>query len=282
MMGNSSENLEIDVAKVLRGKLGRKARFVPRFVTLGIERLICQEHLNNLLRRNADKRGAEFCHGVLADMGVKFRVEGKENLPAPEQSKVIYVSNHPLGGLDGLILIDFLTSWHGREVRFVVNDLLAAIKPMERLFIPVNKHGSQGKDTVKKVNEAFDGDAPIVMFPAGLCSRRGSDGTVRDLRWQKMFVIKAIQSGRTVIPIYFSGHNSSFFYKFAKWREKLGLRFNFEMVLLPREMVRGEGKTYTIHVGKPVAPDTLGKESPLAAASAMRERVYRLAPPADR
>ena len=280
MTENSSEKMEIDVEKVLRQRLGSKARFVPAFVVGAVKRLICQDHLNYLMQNNEGKQGAEFCHGVLSDMNVSFAVEGKENLPSPENTDVIYVSNHPLGGLDGLILIDFLSEYHGREVKFVVNDLLSAIKPMERLFVPVNKHGAQGKEAVKKVNDTFAGDDPIVMFPAGLCSRQSSSGEIRDLEWQKMFVIKAIQSGRTVIPLYFSGHNSSFFYKFARWRAKLGLRFNFEMMLLPREMVGGEGKTYTIHVGKPIAPDSLKGDTPLSVAQDIRRLVYKLNPDA--
>ncbi|MDE7153490.1 MAG: 1-acyl-sn-glycerol-3-phosphate acyltransferase [Muribaculaceae bacterium] len=278
MIENSSRFQKIDVEQLLESKLGKKAGFIPDFVVDGLRKLVCQEHLNHLLERNIDKRGAEFCHGVLADMGVNFTVRNTENLPDPADSRVIYVSNHPLGGLDGLILIDFLTGYHGKEVRFVVNDLLAAIKPMESLFIPVNKHGAQGRDTVRKVNEAFAGDAPIVMFPAGLCSRRASDGTICDLEWQKMFVIKAIQSGRPVIPLYFSGHNSSFFYKFAQWRVRLGIRFNYEMILLPREMVRGEGKTYTITVGKPISTDWLKSDSPAEVARKVRDIVRQLDP----
>lgn len=282
MTENSSEILEVDVGKVLKAKLGKRSRFVPGFVVSALRWLICQDHLKELLRRNVDKRGVDFCRGILADMGVSFKVEGMENMPAADDTRVIYVSNHPLGGLDGLILIDFLSGYHHREVKFVVNDLLAAIKPMERLFIPVNKHGAQGKETARKVNEAFAGDDPIVMFPAGLCSRRASDGTVSDLQWQKMFVIKAIQSGRTVIPLYFSGHNSSFFYKFAHWREKLGFRFNFEMLLLPREMVRGEGKSFRIYVGEPVSPESLEADAPLSMAKEMRRKVYGLNPEASR
>ncbi|MDE6266354.1 MAG: 1-acyl-sn-glycerol-3-phosphate acyltransferase [Muribaculaceae bacterium] len=279
---NSSMNLEIDVKRVISDRLGAKARFIPGFAVGMLERLICQDHLNRILRNNAHRSGAEFCHGALTDMGVSFKVEGLENMPSPEDTRVLYVSNHPLGGLDGLILIDFLSGYHGREVRFVVNDLLSAVKPMASLFVPVNKHGAQGKEAVRKVNQTFGGDDPIVMFPAGLCSRRNSDGEIRDLDWQKMFVIKAKQSGRTVIPLYFSGHNSSFFYKFARWREKVGIRFNIEMILLPREMVRGEGKTYTIHVGKPVEPFVMEDDSPLSVAREIRRRVYLLSPDTTR
>lgn len=277
MTENSSQIRKVDVEQLLRSKLGDKARLIPGFVTDALRRLVCQEHLNDLLANNIDRSGADFCHGILADMGVTFSVRNSENLPDPADSRVIYVSNHPLGGLDGLILIDFLTGYHGKEVLFVVNDLLAAIKPMESLFIPVNKHGSQGRDTVRKVNEAFAGDAPIVMFPAGLCSRRAADGTIRDLEWQKMFVIKAIQSGRPVIPLHFSGHNSSFFYKFAKWRVRLGIRFNYEMILLPREMVRNEGKNFTITVGKQISIDRLKAEPPAEMARKVRDIVCRLA-----
>ena len=278
MAENSSENLKIDVDRVVRDKLGPRARFIPRFVTLWLKRLICQDRLNELLRHNAKLTGSEFCRGVLADMNVTFAIHGEDNLPAPDDTRVLYVSNHPLGGLDGLVLIDMLSRHHRRDVRFVVNDLLGAIKPMRSLFIPVNKHGAQGKDTLRLINEGFASSDPIVMFPAGLCSRRSPSGEIRDLKWQKMFIIKAIQSGRTVITLYFSGHNSSYFYKFAHWREKSGIKFNIEMLLLPREMIRGEGQRFDIHVGAPITPARLSELSPADMAEKIQETVNRLKP----
>lgn len=102
------------------------------------------------------------------------------------------------------------TAYWGGEVKFVVNDLLMAIEPLSGTFIPVNKHGSQSRNSLGQLDRAMAGDNPVIIFPAGLVSRRGDDGQIRDLKWQKMFVAKSIQYGRDIIPVYFNGHNSSF------------------------------------------------------------------------
>lgn len=242
--------IEIDVDAVVRERLPRHYRFIPRALTRWLERIICQRELNEMLRVNRGKRGAEFCRGVIEHLDIDYRVDGEENLPA--DGRVIFVSNHPLGGLDGMILIDMLTRRYGPGVRFVVNDLLMAVEPLREVFLPVNKHGKQSRESTAAIDEAFAGPAPVIVFPAGLVSRKGSDGRVADLKWHKMFVNKAIASRRDVIPLHFSGRNSKFFYNFAKLRTRLGIPVNLEMVRLPAEVFRCRGSRFVITVGRAV------------------------------
>lgn len=242
--------IEIDVDAVVRERLPRYYRFIPRALTRWLERIICQRELNEMLRVNRGKRGAEFCRGVIGHLDIDYRVEGEENLPA--DGRVIFVSNHPLGGLDGMILIDMLSRRYGPGVRFVVNDLLMAVEPLREVFLPVNKHGKQSRESTVAIDEAFAGPAPIIVFPAGLVSRKGSDGRVADLKWHKMFVNKAIASRRDVIPLHFSGRNSKFFYNFAKLRTRLGIPVNLEMVRLPAEVFRCRGSRFVITAGRAV------------------------------
>ncbi|MBD5373859.1 MAG: acyltransferase [Bacteroides sp.] len=268
--------MKIDVDAVLRDRLPRHYRFIPRPLVRWVERTICQEQMNEMLRINHGLRDADFCRGVLSHLGITWSARGCVDRLAATPRPLI-VSNHPLGGLDGIVMIDFITRTCGPGMRFLVNDLLMAIEPLSGVFLPVNKHGAQSRAASAAIDEAMASSAPLVIFPAGLVSRR-RNGHVADLTWQKMFVNKAIASGRPVIPVHFSGHNSSFFYTFANLRERLGLKFNIEMVFLPREVFRAAGSAFTISVGAPVPPSELrGGAAAAATAADIRRRVYALA-----
>ena len=123
----------------------------------------------------------------------------------------------------------------------------------------------------------MESDDPVIIFPAGLCSRKGDDGKVADLRWQKNFINKAIHSHRDIIPMRFDGENSSFFYNFARLRTRLGLKFNIEMIRLPREVFLSAGKHFTIRIGTPVSWQTLkGGRSAQSEADTLRQLIYKL------
>lgn len=271
--------LEINVGEVLRQRIPRYWRFIPRRLVHWLERTVCQDELNRLLRDNFPRRDADFCRGVLDDLGVTVNFHNLDNLPPKELTRVLFVSNHPLGGLDGMALIDFVRTYYGVAPRFIVNDLLNAVEPLSDTFIPVNKHGAQSREAILRLDDAFASDAPLLMFPAGLVSRRGKKGVVADLEWQKMFVAKARQYGRDIIPLHFYGENSSFFYKFAKFRRRIGLKFNIEMIYLPREVFRSKGKTFDVVVGNPIPHASLDDMPPARKAQQIRQMVYDLEKP---
>ena len=271
--------LEINVEEVVRQRLPRYNRFIPRCLIRRLERTICQDELNKLLRDNFPKRDAEFCRGVINDLKVSVNFYNIENIPPIEQSRVLFVSNHPLGGLDGIALIDFVERHYGIAPQFIVNDLLSAIEPLSDTFIPINKHGAQSRKAVEVLDNAFASDRPLIMFPAGLVSRRGKKGVIADLQWQKMFVAKAKEYKRDIIPLHFYGENSSFFYKFAKFRQRIGLKFNIEMIYLPREVFRSKGKSFDVVVGTPISFSSLDDMPPMQKAQQIRQLIYSLQRP---
>lgn len=233
--------------------------------------------MNEMLDNAGERRGADFCRSVLKHLDIEVDVKGAENLPPRENRRVTIVSNHPLGGLDGMALIDWATGYWGGTVRFVVNDLLMAIEPLTDVFIPINKHGAQSRRASMALDEAMEGDDPVIIFPAGLVSRRGRGGVVRDLEWRKMFLVKSLKAGRDIVPVHFNGSNSSFFYKFAKLRKRLGLKLNIEMVRLPREVFLSRGARYTITVGKMMSCAGLKQQDCGTAVAAIKDYVYALA-----
>ena len=271
--------IKIDLDSVLRTRLASYYRFIPKCVVRWLERTICQDGLNTLLRDNAGLEGAEFCRGVLRDLDVSYKVEHADRLPDFEHRRVVFVSNHPLGALDGIAYIELLGKLYGK-VYFVVNDLLGAVAPLKSVFVQVDKHGRQTKNRVSELDSVFAGDDPVLFFPAGLCSRKGADGTISDLTWKKTFLTKAIEHKRDIVPLHFGGTNSAFFYNFARLRSKLGLKFNVEMIYLPREIFLARGREFTITVGPTISCDSFrGGSSAMAEAQEVKKMVYSLVTP---
>ena len=267
-----NDNLRVDISATLNSRASKYAKFIPGFMVKWLEHTICQDELNGILERTSGKRGAEFCHAVLDDLDIKYNVIGADNMPL--NRRVVIVSNHPLGALDGIALIDWVSKIYGPGVKFIVNDLLMAVKPLDNVFLPINKHGKQSRKSSSNIEEVFAGNDPI--FPAGLVSRKRDEG-IRDLKWQKMFINKAVQYHRDIIPVYFDGKNSPFFYNFAKLRTRVGLKFNIEMIYLPREIFRSRHARFTIVAGKPIPYNRFkGGRNAAIEAKAMKRIVYDL------
>jgi len=254
-MSISPEQGKIDVEKVLSSKNPALAKIIPRFIVNYLKRIVHQDELNGFLKEWGDLKDAELIDAGLNFFEIKYRVSGIENIPV--NRKNIFVSNHPLGGLDGLVFISELSK-HFNEIRFPVNDILTSIENLSGIFLPVNKHGFQGKDAARKIEEAYASDCQILYFPAGLCSRKAK-GVIRDLEWHKSFISKAIQHQRDVVPAYFSGRNSDFFYNLARFRKMIGLKVNIEMLYLVDEMFRQKGKEISLMFGKSIPWQTFDK-----------------------
>jgi putative hemolysin len=265
----------ISVRELLRSKLKHKADRIPSFAVNYLIRLIHQDELNDILTRYSDLQGVDFMQALVEDyFRVKLIVEN--DLPAADGRRYIFVSNHPLGGFDGICLSYLLGRHYEGQVKCFVNDLLLHIPNLRSIFLPVNKHGLQSRETAIISEEAYRSDNQILTFPAGLCSRR-QGGLIRDLEWKKSFVQKAIKHQRDVVPIYFRGSNSRFFYGLANLRKLIKMKINLEMLLLPHELFKLKDKTFEIIIGKPVSYELFasgGQHGEWAAR--MRETVYEL------
>ena len=270
-----SENtiLSVDVEKVIRGKSSRLADRMPRFVMDSIKRIIHQDEINRMLYDNRDYTGVDFATHILQDLNVTYHVHyAGQDRPVPE-GRYIFVSNHPLGGLDGMILISYIGSRFG-DVRFIVNDLLMYIRPLAPVFVPVNKYGHMRHDNTRLFQETFASDAQVLYFPAGLCSRL-IKGQVTDPDWKKTFVTKAVESRRDIVPMYFGGENSRRFYRLANIRKRLGIKFNVETFLLPDEMFRKRGSSFDLYIGEPVPYTSLtGEHSHKEWCDIIRQKCY--------
>lgn len=244
--------LKIDLNKIIRSRVkGWKGKLIPDFLITGLERLVHQQELNDTLEATYPHEGTAFAEAVYRHFDLTLEVKGTGNIP--DYGRFIFASNHPLGGLDGIGLIKVLGAKYGdTNIRFLVNDMLMNVEPLRPVFLPINKYGSQGRAAARAIAEAYASDAQILIFPAGLVSRLHPDGQIRDLTWQKSFILKAIEYKRDIIPVRFEGLNRMSFYKTAKWRKRLGLKINIEQALLPAELCASRRSVYKVSFGKPI------------------------------
>lgn len=256
----NSEPMVIDVDALVKQRMPRHYRYIPRFVTRWLAKVIRQRELNELLRLMAGKEPEDSADAVLRRLQIGIEVVGEEHIPS--EGRFIFVSNHPLGGLDGLALIAWLGKRYNGNIRFVVNDLLMAVKPLRKVFLPVNKFGAQSRESAIEIEAQYHSQNQMITFPAGLCSRRGANGKIHDLQWKKMVITQAIRTHRHIVPLFFEAENSPFFYRMAHWRKRLGIKFNAEMILLPGEMIKSTGSRYKIYVGKPISWQTFDAAHP--------------------
>jgi len=266
--------LQIDIEKVIASKSPRLLKILPGFVIRYLKRIIHVDEMNNFLAAYGHLKGIEFIEKALEMLEATYTVEGLDNIK--EGERYIFSSNHPLGGLDGIILIHAI----GKKfpsVKFPVNDLLMNLPQFDEVFIPVNKHGSQSMDSARKIEEAYASNSQILYFPAGLCSRK-QKGKIEDLEWKKNFITKAVKHKRNVVPVFFSGRNSNFFYNLSRLRTFLGIKANIEMLYLVNEMFKQKGQKIVVTVGQPIPYETFdGSKSPNQWACFMKTKTYELA-----
>ena len=244
---------KLDLNEVLRRKLPRGSKFIPGFVVRALERLIQADELNAVLDLYDTLPPQEFIRSLFGRWNITYESHGLERID-PSQ-RWLFASNHPFGGMDGMMLADLLISHFG-DVRVMVTDLLMHVYPLKELWLPVNTHGRQSAEYAARIRETVAGPLPVLTFPAGLCSRR-RNGVVADTEWKRSFVKLAESSGRQIVPVYVEGQLSNRFYRTARLREWTGMKFNAEMILLPDEMIRQSGRHFRIYFGEPIAAEEL-------------------------
>ncbi|WP_455643561.1 1-acyl-sn-glycerol-3-phosphate acyltransferase [Parabacteroides sp.] len=265
---------QIDIKQVLQQKAPSAARKIPGFVVRYLIRTVHQDELNDILRRYHDKDGVAFMQELIGYFDLNLELVNEENIPA--EGRYIFASNHPLGGLDGICLSAVIGGRFDGKIRYLVNDLLLYLSNLRSIFVPINKHGAQGKKNAALIEEAYASDNQIITFPAGLCSRN-QNGKIQDTEWKKSFIQKAVEYRRDIVPVFFEGRNSNFFYRLANLRKALGIKMNYEMIYLPDEMFKSKHKTFRIHFGKPIPWQTFtGSRKPAEWAEWTKEVVYNL------
>lgn len=244
----SKQNKIIDVKQVIHEKNPKLLKFLPGVVVRYLQKILHEEDVNQFVRDHKEDSPIEFCLAVMEKFNIDLDYEGLENVPA--EGGAIITMNHPLGGMDAMALVAVVHKKRS-DLKFIVNDVLMHLENLQPIFVGVNKHAKNVGDSLRKVDETFQGDELLCIFPAGLVSRK-SQGKVEDLKWKKTFVTRAIKYKKTIVPVYIEGALTNFFYNLYSIRKKIGIKANIEMLYLVNELYKQHNKKIKIKFGKPL------------------------------
>ena len=263
----------IDIEKAFRSSDSKIFRSLPGFIINLIKRLIRQDELNATIYRSRHLAGVPFINDILEGWNVRVEIRNSENIPA--SGRFIFASNHPVGGIDALTFFSMVNNFFS-DIKSPANQLLNQIPNLQTVMLGISVFGKNTKETAGKLQELFESDTQIIIFPSGEVSRR-KKGIITDPVWQKTFITKAIQNNRDIIPVHISGRNSNLFYFVANLRKSLGIKMFIESALLPREMMIQRNSTVTLTIGKVIPWNTLTSErSHSEWAQNVKELVYKL------
>ena len=267
----------INIDKILSDKMGAKAKFVPSFLVKWLKHIIHEDEVNQFLWESRGVSGTEWLTECVRYLQMTLQIEGLENLPAKDDGKLYtFVSNHPLGGQDGVALGSIIGQHYDGKFRYLVNDLLLNLPGLKPVSIGINKTGKQSRDFPRMVEAGFQSDNHMLMFPAGLNSRK-IHGKIHDLKWKKTFITKSVEYHRDVVPIFFGGRNSNRFYRIAHFSDTYLKKVNIAMLFLVDEMYKNVGKTFRVAIGKPIPWQTFDKsKTPMEWAKFVEDKVYEL------
>lgn len=273
--------LQFDIRAVLKQKAPKA--HVPGFLIRYLERIAHIKQMNAFLRKYPDVKNYDFIRLVLdEELGCSASIDGIENIPT-DGKPLIFASNHPLGGLDGMIIAQMIhesrsSRGDSRPLKVIVNDLLMFMEPLAGLWAPVNKVGRLTKEQAQQQHALWESETDVLTFPAGICSRlQRIDGKwqIQDFEWQKNFIQRVREYQRDIVPIYFEGRNSKFFYTLAYIRKLLHIKLNIEMLYLVDEMYGAHGKHFKVHVLPPISHTSLDtSKSPKEWAEYIKQIVY--------
>ena len=276
---NSTKSYKpIRIRDVFAAKSPGLAKFIPGFAYRWLNNILHLDEVNTFLEKYGHLQGIEFVDKIVEEFNVHEFVHNQENIP--ESGRYIIASNHPLGGFDGMLLMKNVEARLG-AFKFLANDILLNIPQLSPVFVPVNKHGGHVREAAKKLSECYNSDDQILIFPSGLASRK-IKGQIMDLEWKKHFISKAIKHKRDVIPVFISGKNSNRFYRIAKIRKFLKLKWNLEMFFLPDETIKHKNTDVHLYFGKPIPYTTFDKtKTQQEWAEWVKHKVYKLKESSD-
>ncbi|NKI17732.1 lysophospholipid acyltransferase family protein [Spongiibacter sp. KMU-166] len=217
-------------------------------------------------------QGLDFVEQALDyfDFGYAISALDKERIPV--SGRVVIISNHPIGSLDGLALLKLVSEVRS-DVKVVANELLYALKPLRSMLLPVdNMSGKRNRrENLQAIHQHIEGEGAVIIFPAGEVSRVSPSG-IRDGRWRNGFIKFAERANAPILPVHISARNSVFFYALSLLAKPLSTLW------LIREMFKQNNRTVRVSIG-PMIDANIYKQLPLTAPAKVRlfkKHVYKL------
>lgn len=207
--------------------------------------------LNKVYDRNKHLHDVEFLNAILKDLEIKFKIPEEDLKRLPKNGAYITISNHPLGGIDGVLLLKLMLEKEP-SFKIIANFLLHRIEPVKKYIMPVNpfENHKDVKSSVIGLKETFrhlsDGK-PLGIFPAGEVSTYKDGKLVVDKPWEEG-AIKVIRKAQVpVVPIYFHAKNSRLFYLLSK------INGTLRTAKLPSELFSQKDRVIKVRIGKPIS-----------------------------
>lgn len=246
-------------------------RLVPGFLYRHFEKLLHLEDLNQFFEAHFNDTPEQFLDAVVEHLDIRVKVEGKGEvyLDSLVDQKPMFASNHPYGGPEAMVLFNILIR-RFPDCRLVAQSFLKFIKPVASSCV-------FNKKDVRSLMEAIDQKRPLLIYPAGFCSRRLSFKDVFDYEWKHSFVKIARRNNMPIQVFYTSGQLSNRMHRWTRFRKIFHIKFTIETMYLVDEMYKMRGKELRIVVGDTIDPAKMNpKVSHHEYAARIRQYCYEL------
>jgi putative hemolysin len=228
--------------------------------------LLSVDRMEEFLNEHPGVRGFNLIDDLFDALELSFLVSSREMERIPASGKVVCVSNHPLGGLDGLIILKAIHEVRP-DIRIVANNILLTLDGLADLFLPIDVFsGSKTRANIRRIDEAIEHDEAIVFFPAAEVSRMSLRG-ITDAPWHTGAMRFAQRHKAPILPVHVSAKSSPLFYGVSVISKKAST------FLLPHEMLRKNRKPIRLHIGELIPSDAFVHLHPKAATKLIRKQV---------
>lgn len=261
-----------EVAKAINvSKLGFIGTFIG-WVLMCVTRI---STCNKIYDKHKHLEGLDFINSLLDEFEVNFEIPEEDLKRIPKTGAFITISNHPLGGIDGILLLKILLEKRP-DYKIIANFLLHRIEPLKPYVMPVNpfenrkdiKSVSGFKSAIKHLQDGF----PLGIFPAGEVSTTRQDNQIIDKPWEEAAMKLIKKANVPVVPIYFHAKNSPLFYRLAKVNDV------FRTAKLPSELLTQKERTIKIRIGNPIPPADQNEHQTIGEFTYfLRKKTYMLA-----
>lgn len=239
----------LDVESLLQDRYPRwqiQQPLIAKPLITALRLLLHEKELRQLEADSPHKKGFDFIEKVLDYFDFSYRLRDGEAQRIPSYGKVVIIANHPIGTLDGLAMLKMVREVRP-DVKVVANDVLATIKPLESVLLPVdNMNSNTPRKNLTAIRHFLEAHGALLIFPAGEVSRFGPKG-VRDGNWQHGFLRIATSCQAPILPVHINGRNSVFFYALSFLAKPLSTLW------LVREMFKQADRCVDIRIGEPIS-----------------------------
>jgi putative hemolysin len=244
--------MKIDLKEIIKQYYPRYLNGYPKglkkIIYFVIAKVLHLSELNDFLEKHNDKRGIAFNDEILEYLNFSYVASKKDRDKIPSEGRLICVSNHPLGGIDGCVLVKMISEVRS-DIKIVVNDIVKNVENLSGIFLTYNIDDPKvQRNNIQQISRSLLNEEAIIIFPAGEVSRPTLKG-IRDPNWKKGALFLSRKFNAPVLPVYVKAKNSFLFYALSVINKKLST------ILLPHEVFNKSGKAALVKIGDPIPPD---------------------------